>query len=108
NYQWVDLHGEGIPGVLTEQASAWYYKRNISPVSEGRVALEPLTLVARKPNVSVAAGQAQIMDLAGDGGPTSSCWMDPCRASTSTTARKAGTRSDRSTRVSAATAVIST
>src|SRR6185503_5297089 len=24
-YQWVDLNGEGLSGVLTEQAGAWYY-----------------------------------------------------------------------------------
>ena len=31
-YQWTDLHGEGIPGILTEQAGAWFYKRNLSPI----------------------------------------------------------------------------
>ncbi len=30
-YQWIDLDGEGVSGVLTEQATAWYYKRNLSP-----------------------------------------------------------------------------
>ena len=29
-YQWMDLDGEGTSGVLTEQADAWYYKRNLS------------------------------------------------------------------------------
>src|SRR5262249_55960606 len=23
-YQWIDLHGEGIPGILTEQGDAWF------------------------------------------------------------------------------------
>ena len=32
-YQWTDLHGEGIPGILTEQAGAWFYKRNLSPIT---------------------------------------------------------------------------
>ena len=32
-YQWVDLDGEGISGILIEQAGAWFYKRNISPIS---------------------------------------------------------------------------
>ena len=31
-YRWTDLHGEGIPGILTEQAGAWFYKRNLSPI----------------------------------------------------------------------------
>jgi hypothetical protein len=26
-YQWTDLHGEGIPGILSEQAGAWFYQR---------------------------------------------------------------------------------
>ncbi len=28
-YQWIDLDSEGLAGVLTEQATAWYYKRNL-------------------------------------------------------------------------------
>jgi RHS repeat-associated protein len=70
-YQWTDLHGEGIPGILTEQADAWYYKRNISPIATNKqqpVEFSPLERVARKPNTTLASG-AQIMDLAGDGQP---------------------------------------
>jgi RHS repeat-associated protein len=68
-YQWVDLHGEGIAGILTEQASAWFYKPNLSPISERPVELGPLQRVATRPNLSVAGGEAQFMDLAGDGQP---------------------------------------
>jgi RHS repeat-associated protein len=76
SYRWTDLHGEGIPGILTEQAGAWYYKRNWSPIptrlSDGSVTvkakLAPLETVARKPNVALSGG-AEIMDLAGDGRP---------------------------------------
>jgi hypothetical protein len=32
SYRWTDLHGEGIPGILSEQAGAWFYKRNLSPI----------------------------------------------------------------------------
>lgn len=67
-YQWTDLHGEGIPGILTEQAGAWFYKRNLSPISERPVELAPVELVATKPNLALGAG-AQFMDLAGDGQP---------------------------------------
>ena len=28
-YQWVDLDGEGVSGILTEQAGAWFYKPNL-------------------------------------------------------------------------------
>lgn len=76
SYRWVDLHGEGLPGILTEQAGAWFYKRNLSPVSQRLRAdaqadvatLAALETVASKPNASLAAG-AQILDLAGDGLP---------------------------------------
>ncbi len=68
-YQWVDLHGEGITGILTEQAGAWFYKRNLSPISRGPVEFAPMQRVASTPNLSTAAGQAQFMDLAGDGQP---------------------------------------
>jgi RHS repeat-associated protein len=66
-YQWTDLHGEGIPGILTEQAGAWFYKRNISPISTRPVEFAPLELVAAKPNLGLTTGHAQFMDLAGDG-----------------------------------------
>jgi RHS repeat-associated protein len=69
SYQWADLHGEGIPGILTEQADAWFYKRNISPISDRPVAFAPLERVVTRPNVTVNGGQAQFMDLAGDGQP---------------------------------------
>jgi hypothetical protein len=25
HYRWVDLDGEGLPGILTEQGEAWFY-----------------------------------------------------------------------------------
>jgi RHS repeat-associated protein len=68
-YQWTDLHGEGIPGILTEQADAWFYKRNISPISQRPVEFAPLECVAAKPNLAFSGGRAQFMDLAGDGQP---------------------------------------
>ena len=30
HYHWVDLDGEGLSGILTEQADGWFYKRNLS------------------------------------------------------------------------------
>ncbi len=68
-YQWIDLHGEGIPGILTEQARGWFYKRNISPISKNPVEFAALELIAAKPNLALARGRAQFMDLAGDGLP---------------------------------------
>ncbi|MEW8644401.1 MAG: VCBS repeat-containing protein, partial [Candidatus Thiodiazotropha sp.] len=75
-YQWVDLDGEGVSGVLTEQAGAWFYKRNLSPASFEKdsghesptVMLGPLECVAKKPSFSrLGAGGPQFLDLAGDG-----------------------------------------
>ncbi|MCA9468756.1 MAG: hypothetical protein KC643_25410 [Nitrospira sp.] len=76
-YQWTDLHGEGIPGILTEQGGGWYYKRNLSPLngkeakgtSHVEAKFAPMEAVAVKPNQAIAGGQAQFMDLAGDGQP---------------------------------------
>lgn len=75
-YRWTDLHGEGIPGILAEQAGAWYYKRNLSPIPHklpgGREHVKaqfaPLESVALKPNLALSSG-AELMDLAGDGQP---------------------------------------
>jgi RHS repeat-associated protein len=77
NYQWVDLDGEGLSGILTEQGTGWFYKRNHSanniindPLTktERMVArFSPVELVATQPNNLLAGGQAQFMDLAGDG-----------------------------------------
>lgn len=66
-YRWTDLHGEGIPGILTEQAGAWFYKRNLGPLTN-TAHFAPLETVALKPNVALSAG-AEFMDLAGDGQP---------------------------------------
>jgi RHS repeat-associated protein len=68
-YRWVDLHGEGIPGILTEQGGAWFYKRNVSPISDRPVAFTPVERVPIQPNLALAGGQAQFMDLASDGIP---------------------------------------
>lgn len=75
-YRWTDLHGEGIPGILKEQAGVWFYKRNLSPIPEKRAGgreqvkarFAPLETVALQPNVALSGG-AEFMDLAGDGQP---------------------------------------
>jgi RHS repeat-associated protein len=76
SYRWTDLHGEGTPGILTEQAGAWFYKRNLSPIPDRmpkgqellKAKFSPLETVALKPNVALSGG-AEFMDLAGDGQP---------------------------------------
>ncbi|MCI0647258.1 MAG: toxin, partial [Chloroflexi bacterium] len=74
-YQWVDLDGEGLPGILTEQTEGWFYKRNLSPIpvkvngKETVVAsFAPLERVAAIPSLAnLENGQQQFLDLAGDG-----------------------------------------
>ena len=66
--QWLDLDGEGLPGVLVTQAGAWFYKRNLGalPVDDAgtlRAALAPLEQVATRPTLA----DATFEDLAGDG-----------------------------------------
>lgn len=74
-YQWVDLDGEGLSGILTEQAGAWFYKRNQSalPVkdnagNETTVArFLPLERVASMPSTANLSGGQQLLDMAGNG-----------------------------------------
>ena len=76
HYQWIDLDGVGISGILTEQAGAWFYKRNLSPIAvrkEGdreRIVADfsPVEGMAQQPSMTgVSAGRQQFLDLAGDG-----------------------------------------
>ncbi len=62
-YQWVDLDGEGVSGILTEQAEAWFYKPNLGGGRFGA-----MDRVAAKPSLaSLSDGSTQLLDLAGDG-----------------------------------------
>jgi RHS repeat-associated protein len=62
-YQWVDLDSEGIPGVLSEQAGAWFYKRNL-----GEGMLGAVEVVAPRAQIAnIGGGVQQLMDVAGDG-----------------------------------------
>jgi RHS repeat-associated protein len=89
-YQWADLDGEGLSGILTEQAGAWFYKRNMSslpimgdddngkPVttpttnaSNAAPRFAPIELLKHQPSPgNLGDGgqqQQQLMDLSGDG-----------------------------------------
>ncbi len=86
-YQLIDLDGEGISGILTEQGTGWFYKQNLGnlefepvpgdidgppeppvPANTGSVRFAPSCLVTSKPSLAnLQRGQTQIMDLAGDG-----------------------------------------
>jgi len=36
-YQWVDLDGKGLSGILTRQAGAWHYKPNLGDGKFGKI-----------------------------------------------------------------------
>ncbi|HEX5736593.1 MAG TPA: SpvB/TcaC N-terminal domain-containing protein [Blastocatellia bacterium] len=76
HYQWVDLDGEGAPGILTQQADGWFYKRNLSPLTienngvaqtvEARFAATEL--IPEQPSLAnIRNGRQQLLDLDGDG-----------------------------------------
>jgi RHS repeat-associated protein len=70
-WRWADLDGEGMHGVLFEDDSAWYFKRNVSAYSPDgsapRARFEPLRAVTLKPSGPGAGAAAQLVDLHGDG-----------------------------------------
>ncbi|HTZ67331.1 MAG TPA: SpvB/TcaC N-terminal domain-containing protein, partial [Roseiarcus sp.] len=62
-YRWIDLDSEGLSGILTEQADAWCYKRNL-----GNGTFGPLEQVAFRPSIAaLGAGDQQLLDVAGEG-----------------------------------------
>ncbi|XZF16349.1 SpvB/TcaC N-terminal domain-containing protein [Chitinophagaceae bacterium MMS25-I14] len=62
SYQWTDLYGEGISGILTETATGWYYKSNLGNGHFG--AALP---VAQKPSLGGLGKIMQWQDLDADG-----------------------------------------
>jgi RHS repeat-associated protein len=75
-YQWLDLDGEGLPGVLAQQGDAWFFKRNVSPLTLSSTAggvtstaqFDPVIEEASLPSVAGAPARLhQFLDLAGDG-----------------------------------------
>src|SRR5262249_1719455 len=83
HYQWVDLDGEGLSGILTEQGGALIYKRNLSPANKVTHPRDPAQeifeagiaaqfgaseRVGRQPIlISTGDTRYQLLDLAGDG-----------------------------------------
>jgi RHS repeat-associated protein len=69
-HRFVDLDGEGLQGILSEDDSAWYYKRNVSAWNPGggtpTAAFEPIAEVASRPALA-DADTLQLIDLNGNG-----------------------------------------
>jgi hypothetical protein len=74
-YQWADLDGEGLSGVLMEQGTRWFYKRNQSANNKSKngrddtisPAFGPLEEVFSKPPLTLGTGRAHFTDIQGDG-----------------------------------------
>jgi RHS repeat-associated protein len=75
-YQWLDLDGEGARGIMAAYDDVWYYKRNLSPMTQMFVGDQPtiaatfetLTEVAKLPGFAQTKSlRHQFLDLAGDG-----------------------------------------
>jgi RHS repeat-associated protein len=69
NYQWVDLYGEGVSGILTEQAEGWYYKSNLGdPDEDGNVRFSSAQRVIPKPSFTgLSSAVLSIQDLEANG-----------------------------------------
>jgi RHS repeat-associated protein len=72
-HEWVDLYGEGLPGVLVRAPEGWYFKRNLSPLTATdaltppSARLGPLEPVASLPAHYGSAGGVRLMDVTGGG-----------------------------------------
>src|SRR5258708_30968731 len=75
-YKWVDLDGEGVSGILTEQGGSWFYKPNFSPANvQTQNGIEttpprlcPTQLVARQPSIAALnSARQQLVSLDNDG-----------------------------------------
>ncbi len=63
NYQWIDLFGEGVSGILTEQADTLYYKNNL-----GNGSFSQANKISPKPSFAGnSAGTGQLLDLEANG-----------------------------------------
>jgi RHS repeat-associated protein len=61
-YEWADLDGDGVGGILRRDAEAWFFKPNLGGGRFG-----PLERVATVPATATRNERAQLLDLAGDG-----------------------------------------
>lgn len=62
-WQWTDLDGEGLTGLMSEQGGQWFYKRN-----EGQGAMGPARIIRTRPSLAALNDpQCRLMDVDGDG-----------------------------------------
>ena len=61
-YEWVDLDGEGLSGILARKGNAWFYKANL-----GNGRFGPARMQATQPSLAGATRRLELLDLAGSG-----------------------------------------
>jgi RHS repeat-associated protein len=74
-FRWIDLNGEGSPGILETHDGAWTYKRNLGPLNliattEGKVSRARFGLPEHVPGIPAGSGLAhgaRLVDVTGDG-----------------------------------------
>jgi RHS repeat-associated protein len=75
-FQWVDLDGEGLSGILNDTGSSWLYKRNLSANNletqpdgtlAARARFGPLESVVALPASTQISPSQRLLDLAGAG-----------------------------------------
>jgi RHS repeat-associated protein len=62
-YQWVDLWNEGVFGILTEQANAWFYKSNLG---DGNFSAA-IPVIPKPSFIGLQNDSLQLQDLEADG-----------------------------------------
>lgn len=75
SYQWIDLDGEGIPGVLISGDDGWFYKRNMSTSKrdfrtqeiEDCPSLGAIETIRSVPSICPSSGETTFTDVQGDG-----------------------------------------
>ncbi|UQA61432.1 SpvB/TcaC N-terminal domain-containing protein [Polyangium aurulentum] len=64
--RWVDLEGEGLPGVLVQHGEGLFYKQNL-----GEAELAPARQLMRRPNaLAPTMGRTELLDLEHEGRPS--------------------------------------
>ena len=62
-YRWIDLYGEGVSGILTEQANSWFYKSN-----SGDGKLGPVKQISPKPSLNgLSMAEVHFQDVEANG-----------------------------------------
>ncbi len=70
---WVDLYGEGMVGILSEDGGTWFYKPN-----QGDGTFGPLQAVTPRPSLpGLERGSVRFMDTTGDGYQRPVCLQPP-------------------------------